>query len=1157
MNQPHVDSDLLAYLDGELDAAARDRVEAHLAGCPQCADELAELRRLRAELRATFPAALTPVRLPAAADRRIREQLRTRTERPRAWWALWQWRGVAAQVTLTLLVLFFVINTSLLPSAAPAVAAPPETLVLGQTQFAPGSQAALRVVVRQSGAATPVPGAEVSVSLAKAPGLAKLVYQGRTGTDGTAPVAFTVPADLEGAAELVVETRAPGGDSRISRPVTIARRVKLYLNSDKPAYRPGQTLHLRALALDAVTFQPVASAPLVLEWLDAAGQLSARRTVTTSEFGIAALDFTLPATVPTGTLTLRATLSDTVAERAVVVDTYELPAFRVTWELGRAFYGPGERVTGTVEAAYFFGQPVAGAAVTLRGYTTEPQPALAAEVTGQTDAQGRLAFAFNLPVGYGRETAAPRPFTVELSVTDTAGQRVGLRRELAITDPALVIKAIPESGRLKPGVENRLFILAATPDGQPTAATLRVTVNGQTSELATDAYGLAVLRFTPPPGSTQITLLAQGADGTTGHADLTLTAESQPQTLLLRTEQAAYTVGETLRAEALTGAVGQTVYLDVVHAGQTVAALAAPAQEGRATFALDLDGTLVGTVELHAYALLADGSRVEDTRLVMVDPPQRVAVTVTADQARYHPGETAHVQVQTTLSPTGEITPTVLGISVVDESVYALETLPPGFVRAYLLLEKELLARRSQALGLDLPALTSGEAALRAAQDTAAQAAWAGASGTAYTLSARATAVATPAPARTARASALGWLVALLPLLLAAAVVNGLRPTGLLGPALRRTGWGLLAFFLAAPCLLAALFASRLALRVAQGIFLAALAATGLLLLALLIHGWRRRDVRVQLATGLLGTYLALGSLLVVTTGRALSGPLAGLIAVAHLLALGALVLLSQGLVLDGKRIGWLAALLAFLLALLALLLPTVVDSTLTRAVGNPVLYAGPAGWLSGCGTAPTEPPPAQAPATEAPATTEALVEVTAAPTSVPLPTATPVTPAVEPYPLRQLFPETLYWAAEAHTDAEGRLALDLPLADNLTTWRLTALASTQAGELGVATYDLVVFKEFFVALTPSATVAVAQPVTVTLTLYNYLPQAQTVRLTPVPADWYTLLTAPEPVTLAPNAVATATFTLRPERAGTFSLRVDAAGERMSDAVAVEVAVGP
>ena len=86
MNRPqgrHINGpDLLAYLDGELSAAETAQVEAHLATCPDCAAELAELRFLRDGLEATIPPALAGVSLsPAAADR-VRGRLGRRGRAP-------------------------------------------------------------------------------------------------------------------------------------------------------------------------------------------------------------------------------------------------------------------------------------------------------------------------------------------------------------------------------------------------------------------------------------------------------------------------------------------------------------------------------------------------------------------------------------------------------------------------------------------------------------------------------------------------------------------------------------------------------------------------------------------------------------------------------------------------------------------------------------------------------------------------------------------------------------------------------------------------------------------------------------------------------------------------------------------------------------------
>jgi anti-sigma factor RsiW len=53
----HLGDRLSALVDGELDGAERDRAHAHLAGCPQCRAEAAELRALKQKLGSLKPSA--------------------------------------------------------------------------------------------------------------------------------------------------------------------------------------------------------------------------------------------------------------------------------------------------------------------------------------------------------------------------------------------------------------------------------------------------------------------------------------------------------------------------------------------------------------------------------------------------------------------------------------------------------------------------------------------------------------------------------------------------------------------------------------------------------------------------------------------------------------------------------------------------------------------------------------------------------------------------------------------------------------------------------------------------------------------------------------------------------------------------------------------
>jgi uncharacterized protein YfaS (alpha-2-macroglobulin family) len=66
---------------------------------------------------------------------------------------------------------------------------------------------------------------------------------------------------------------------------------------------------------------------------------------------------------------------------------------------------------------------------------------------------------------------------------------------------------------------------------------------------------------------------------------------------------------------------------------------------------------------------------------------------------------------------------------------------------------------------------------------------------------------------------------------------------------------------------------------------------------------------------------------------------------------------------------------------------------------------------------------------------------------------------------VRSFFPETLYTNPALITDGEGRASVNVPLADSITTWRVTSLASTVRGALGSSTAPLRVFQDFFIDL--------------------------------------------------------------------------------------------
>jgi hypothetical protein len=165
---------------------------------------------------------------------------------------------------------------------------------------------------------------------------------------------------------------------------------------------------------------------------------------------------------------------------------------------------------------------------------------------------------------------------------------------------------------------------------------------------------------------------------------------------------------------------------------------------------------------------------------------------------------------------------------------------------------------------------------------------------------------------------------------------------------------------------------------------------------------------------------------------------------------------------------------------------------------------------------------------------------------------------AAEAPRLRQWFPETLYWAPDVQTDDQGHVALEIPMADSITTWRLTALASSQDGRLGFVTHGLRVFQDFFVDIDLPVSLTQGDEISIPVGVFNYLPEAQEVRLEVQQEDWFELLEGGErTLTIGSNDIDVVYFPIRVLRFGQRGFQVTAWGETMSDAIRREVDVVP
>ena len=1071
-------------------------------------------------------------------------------------------------------------------------AQPQEAVIYGRWAATPGQPASFRVFVRNGQNSEPITDAEVSATLLDPDG--RRVWSGKTTTraEGKAEVAPHLAENLpEGNYTLRVRAQSNAGRSVVSRQLAVQRSFRVMISSDKPLYQPGQTIHIRTLSLFTSDLRPVDGKSVTIEVQDAKGNKVFKKVTDTSRFGIASADFQLADQVNTGRYTLAAQVGDTTSERTVTVDHYRLPKYKVEISTDKTFYRPGETVSGEVTARYTFGKPVRGAEVEVVASEFIEKFRPFATIRGETNQEGRFSFDVPLKDQFTGTARKQGDATVSLQakVADTAGHTQKATTDLTVTTRPIRVAVLPESGRLVRGVENILYILTSYPDGRP--ARTKLTVGAERKTVETSPAGLANVTITPRNSHLQLTIEAEDRQGRRVQVNRPLQVDNQVHAFLLRTDEAVYRAGETAHLTVLSGDRRARVFLDVVKNRQTMLSRSLDVRDGRGRMALDLPPDLCGTLEMNAYRILPDGNIVSDSRVVQVNRPDQLSIRAKMDKETYRPGGTAMLEFLVT-GEKGEPTQAALGLAGVDEAVFALQEMRPGLERVYFMLQEEILKPAYEIHGqmpvtpedAVTPPPTGGPE-----RKEATVALFSAAEGWGPPEQQRsATYREKQTRHRRARKKYLNAVLmaaAHLPVVLyflfglpiiiyAGYKLFRRQPVSGLGDEetdqLRGT----------CRCLTVGWFLA-LILPPAGGV-------TGWIFGEWVLEDWLGIHHTGELFTGGFPTVLALLMFVVliafVVRFRRLSAtraiPLfrkcATVLPAVYLMgavSLLTVVLAAEELDLSHEAaVGVLVTMIFFGFAMVPALsiagncahrkvstkgwvwLLVSRGSAIILLVAGTLLVAGlthPVGAMFGAGTRKLGRRVLQDAPAMAPEAVETIVEAEsgAAPADQELKAPTRV---------RDHFPETLLWKPQLITDEQGRATLEVPLADSITTWRISMSAVSGQGQLGADTTGLRVFQDFFVDIDFPVALTQHDEVSVPIAVYNYLERGQDIRLEVEGADWCQVLGGgTQMLQVGPQEVTSVPLKLRVVKPGRHTLTVKAYGSEMADAVRREVRVRP
>ncbi len=642
----------------------------------------------------------------------------------------------------------------------PYLPPPLDTQVFGQTRWLASSKVALKIVTVDRKKQRPVQ-AKVQVAVGQ-----KTVFAGVTDESGVVDAQFRAPSQagnypltilvrspigddridqtvtVEEAAQILLTTDKP-----IYQPSQTIHIRALCLR--KPDLKPVADLPCNFEVRDPKGNLVFRTVERTSKFGIAATEFPIADEVTLGEHRVTA---TLNASTPSSPQS-QVPSPIAIAEKTVRVERYVLPKFKVSVETEKRFYLPAETLRGTVTAAYFFGKPVADGDVVVRLSTFAAGWQDIAELKGTLDEKGVWQFEAKLPekfVGLPLE-GGNALLRIEATVTDKAEHSERSSITLPVSNEPIKIAVVPESATLKPNLPMRLFVVTTYPDGTPVKCKFRVTGQGTwgtgqvfEAEGTTDAMGIGEVTVTmkaaalpkvgkigrggfvaPAPFVRRlpigvepeiapvdepslpivVTVTASDEKGNRAQVQRPLAVSTSDETVLLRTNKAIAKVGETLRLDIITSSPvprpSSPVFVDAIVNRQTVLTKTVELQNGRGSLNLTLTPDLSGTLVLHAYRITAGGDIVRDTKVVIVEPADALHIKVAGYKDTYRPGETARIRFAVT-DQKGNPKLAALGITVVDESVFALAEMQPGLERLYFMLEQELLTPRYEVHGWEL-----------------------------------------------------------------------------------------------------------------------------------------------------------------------------------------------------------------------------------------------------------------------------------------------------------------------------------------------------------------------------------------------------------------------------------------------------------------------
>ncbi len=453
---------------------------------------------------------------------------------------------------------------------------------------------------------------------------------------------------------------------------------KIYLQIDKPFYKPGEDIWFNAFVLNSNTHNPTSLSDVVYVVLKDPKGNEVKMLDLFVQQGTAKGDFKLDDFATGGIYTLEAYTrwmrnfgEESYFRKEIQVQKIITPRMLLKLDFEKEAYGPGDEVIATFSVKNLKNEAVAGATVSL-SVKVQGESVHTHEAVTTTD--GNVSLKYILP---DKLNTADGLFQV---IVADHGMQESITRSIPIVLNKIDVQFYPEGGDLVAGAASVVAFKATNEFGKA-ADIAGVIVDEANAEVATfESYhmGMGAFRFTPLAGKKY-------------YAQISKPVGTNTRMLL----PAAVSSGYTLAFENVPGkSLGCTVYAsdngEAFLVGQTHGEIYYAKKISVAKGATQVSIPVTDFPSGIAVFTLFNGEGLEECeRLVYLNKEKTLQIEIIPDKKHYQPREKVTVSVRTT-DATGKAVPAKLSLSVVDDQLISFADDKQDNILSWMMLSSEL-----------------------------------------------------------------------------------------------------------------------------------------------------------------------------------------------------------------------------------------------------------------------------------------------------------------------------------------------------------------------------------------------------------------------------------------------------------------------------------